>query len=125
MNKFIVLLIALLSLPIYSTETWKTVQIMKSPARRVCGLAYDGRYLWHGESNGPGILYKTELKTGRRIKQISTKMYDPGDIEWLNGFIWVTEENKIPFADGTSKYCVKKINPATGVTVDSIAVDVP
>ena len=116
----IALLVALWALPALAGETWKTDMVWPSPAMRATGIAWDGRYLWHGESGGPGTLYKTDPKTGRVLSSVQTQMSDPGDIEWLNGAIWATEENRI-----NGDHWVVKIDPRSGATLQKVKVVTP
>jgi len=112
----------------HAAETWKTEQAWTSPAKVATGLAWDGRYLWHGETWGtergsPAYFYKTDPKTGRTLSTISSQIGDPGDIEWLNGALWVTEENQIP--PGSGNQYVVKVDPQDGSILQKIRIDLP
>jgi hypothetical protein len=105
----------------FGAETWKTVAKWPSPSNFINGVGWDGRYLWHGDGRGPyPAFYKIDPKSGRTLATIHSNFQDPGGLTFLNGGLWVTEENKI-----SGSHWVKAISPKDGTLLKQVSFDIP
>lgn len=80
---------------IYEIEpkTWVVQKIFRTPGNRPHGLAFEGRYLWHGDSNY-GAFFKFDTDTGTIVEKIQLADADPvahGLTIW-NGTLWYCDD---------------------------------
>lgn len=80
---------------IYEIEpkSWVVQKIFRTPGNRPHGLAFEGRYLWHGDSNY-GAFFKFDTDTGTIVEKIQLADADPvahGLTIW-NGTLWYCDD---------------------------------
>lgn len=80
---------------IYEIEatSWMVRKIFRTPGNRPHGLAFDGRYLWHGDSN-LAAFFKYDTDTGAIVEKIQLGDADPvahGLTIW-NGTLWYCDD---------------------------------
>lgn len=80
---------------IYQIEakSWVVQKIFRTPGNRPHGLAFDGRYLWHGDSN-LAAFFKYDTDTGSIVEKIQLSDADPvahGLTIW-NGTLWYCDD---------------------------------
>ncbi len=80
---------------IYQIEpkSWIVQKILRTPGNRPHGLAFEGRYLWHGDSN-LAAFFKYDTDTGAIIEKIQLSDADPvahGLTIW-NGTLWYCDD---------------------------------
>ena len=80
---------------IYEIEpaTWVVQKIFRTPGNRPHGLAFEGRYLWHGDSN-LAAFFKYDTNTGAIVEKIQLGDADPvahGLTIW-NGALWYCDD---------------------------------
>jgi streptogramin lyase len=80
---------------IYEIEpkTWVVQKIFRTPGNRPHGLAFEGRYLWHGDSN-LAAFFKFDTGTGAIVEKIQLSDTDPvahGLTIW-NGTLWYCDD---------------------------------
>ena len=74
-------------------KTWVVEKRLLTPGNRPHGLAWEGRYLWHGDSN-LAAFFKFDLDTGAIIEKIQLSDADPvahGLTIW-NGTLWYCDD---------------------------------
>ena len=80
---------------IYQIEprSWIVQKIFRTPGNRPHGLAFEGRYLWHGDSN-LAAFFKYDTDTGSIVEKIQLSDADPvahGLTIW-NGTLWYCDD---------------------------------
>ena len=80
---------------IYQIEakSWVVQKIFRTPGNRPHGLAFDGRYLWHGDSN-LAAFFKYDIESGSIVEKIQLADSDPvahGLTIW-NGTLWYCDD---------------------------------
>jgi hypothetical protein len=80
---------------IYEIEpkSWVVQKIFRTPGNRPHGLAFEGRYLWHGDSN-LAAFFKYDTDTGSIVEKIQLRDEDPvahGLTIW-NGMLWYCDD---------------------------------
>jgi hypothetical protein len=80
---------------IYEIEpkSWVVHKIFRTPGNRPHGLAFEGRYLWHGDSN-LAAFFKYDTDTGAIVEKIQLGDADPvahGLTIW-NGTLWYCDD---------------------------------
>ena len=80
---------------IYQIEprSWIVQKIFRTPGNRPHGLAFEGRYLWHGDSN-LAAFFKFDTDTGSIVERIQLSDADPvahGLTIW-NGTLWYCDD---------------------------------
>ena len=80
---------------IYQIEpkSWVVQKIFRTPGNRPHGLAFEGRYLWHGDSN-LAAFFKYDTDTGSIVEKIQLSDADPvahGLTIW-NGTLWYCDD---------------------------------
>jgi hypothetical protein len=80
---------------IYEIEpkTWVVQKIFRTPGNRPHGLAFEGAYLWHGDSN-LAAFFKYDVSTGAIVEKIQLRDADPiahGLTIW-NGTLWYCDD---------------------------------
>jgi outer membrane protein assembly factor BamB len=74
-------------------KTWSVEKRFAVPGNRPHGLAFDGRYLWHGDSN-LAAFFKYDPDTGGIVEKIQLSDADPvahGLTIW-NGTLWYCDD---------------------------------
>jgi outer membrane protein assembly factor BamB len=83
-------------------KTWVVEKRFNSPGNRPHGLAWEGRYLWHGDSNYAAF-FKFDVDSGAVVEKIQLADADPvahGLTIW-NGTLW--------YCDDVGVVCTMKI----------------
>jgi hypothetical protein len=83
-------------------KTWVVEKRFNTPGNRPHGLAWEGRYLWHGDSNDAAF-FKFDVETGGIVEKIQLTDADPiahGLTIW-NGTLW--------YCDDVGVVCTMKI----------------
>ncbi len=80
---------------IYEIEpkSWVVQKIFRTPGNRPHGLAFEGQYLWHGDSN-LAAFFKYDTNTGNIVEKIQLGDADPvahGLTIW-NGTLWYCDD---------------------------------
>ena len=80
---------------IYEIEpgSWVVQKIFRTPGNRPHGLAFEGPYLWHGDSN-LAAFFKYDTSTGAILEKIQLRDADPiahGLTIW-NGTLWYCDD---------------------------------
>jgi sugar lactone lactonase YvrE len=73
--------------------SWVVQKIFRTPGNRPHGLAFEGRYLWHGDSN-LAAFFKYDTDTGTIVEKIQLGDADPvahGLTIW-NGTLWYCDD---------------------------------
>jgi hypothetical protein len=74
-------------------KTWIVQKIFRTPGNRPHGLAFEGAYLWHGDSN-LAAFFKFDTATGAIVEKIQLGEADPvahGLTIW-NGTLWYCDD---------------------------------
>jgi len=74
-------------------KTWVVEKRFQTPGNRPHGLAWEGRYLWHGDSN-LAAFFKFDVDTGAIVEKIQLADADPvahGLTIW-NGTLWYCDD---------------------------------
>jgi len=74
-------------------KTWVVEKRFHTPGNRPHGLAWEGRYLWHGDSN-LAAFFKFDVDTGAIVERIQLADADPvahGLTIW-NGTLWYCDD---------------------------------
>jgi streptogramin lyase len=74
-------------------KTWAVHKIFRTPGNRPHGLAFEGAYLWHGDSN-LAAFFKYDVTTGAIVEKIQLGDADPvahGLTIW-NGTLWYCDD---------------------------------
>jgi hypothetical protein len=74
-------------------KSWVVQKIFRTPGNRPHGLAFEGRYLWHGDSN-LAAFFKYDPGTGSILEKIQLSDADPvahGLTIW-NGILWYCDD---------------------------------
>jgi hypothetical protein len=74
-------------------KSWVVHRILRAPGSRPHGLAFEGAYLWHGDSN-LAAFYKFDTGTGAIVEKIQLSDADPvahGLTIW-NGTLWYCDD---------------------------------
>jgi hypothetical protein len=74
-------------------RNWEVYRILRAPGNRPHGLAFEGRYLWHGDSNFAAF-FKFDTDTGAIVEKIQLSDVDPvahGLTIW-NGTLWYCDD---------------------------------
>lgn len=74
-------------------KDWVVHRILRAPGNRPHGLAFEGRYLWHGDSNFAAF-FKFDTDTGAIVEKIQLSDADPvahGLTIW-DGTLWYCDD---------------------------------
>jgi hypothetical protein len=74
-------------------KTWTVQKILRAPGNRPHGLAFEGRYLWHGDSN-LAAFFKFDTDTGVIVEKIQLADADPvaHGLTISNGTLWYCDD---------------------------------
>ena len=75
------------------SKSWVVQKIFRTPGNRPHGLAFEGEYLWHGDSN-LAAFFKYDTKSGAIVEKIQLGDADPvahGLTIW-NGTLWYCDD---------------------------------
>jgi sugar lactone lactonase YvrE len=74
-------------------KTWTVQKILRAPGNRPHGLAFEGRYLWHGDSN-LAAFFKFDTDTGAIVEKIQLADTDPvaHGLTISNGTLWYCDD---------------------------------